>query len=82
MQRLISYLFIVISLGLFLNIGSQAKVVSDTLELLDNGTVRVAEPQNGAWKVNEWLKNAVLMSFKILLHLLPLLNDVQDKKIV
>ena len=41
------------------------KVVRDVLELLDNGKVRVAEPQNGAWKVNDWLKKAVLMSFKI-----------------
>ena len=41
------------------------KIVRSVLELLDNGTVRVAEPQNGAWKVNEWLKKAVLMSFKI-----------------
>ena len=41
------------------------KVVKGVLELLDNGTVRVAEPQNGAWKVNDWLKKAVLMSFKI-----------------
>ena len=41
------------------------KVVRGALELLDNGTVRVAEPQNGAWKVNDWLKKAVLMSFKI-----------------
>ena len=41
------------------------KVVRSVLELLDNGTVRVAEPQNGTWKVNDWLKKAVLMSFKI-----------------
>ena len=41
------------------------KIVRRVLELLDKGTVRVAEPQNGTWKVNEWLKKAVLMSFKI-----------------
>ena len=41
------------------------KIVGSVLELLDNGTVRVAEPQNGSWKVNDWLKKTVLMSFKI-----------------
>ena len=41
------------------------KLLGSVLELLDNGTVRVAEPQNGSWKVNDWLKKAVLMSFKI-----------------
>ena len=41
------------------------KIVRSVLELLDNGTVRVAEPQNGSWKVNDWLKKTVLMSFKI-----------------
>ena len=41
------------------------ETVRSALGLLDNGTVRVAEPQNGFWKVNDWLKKAVLMSFKI-----------------
>lgn len=42
------------------------RAVNDTLRLLDNGTVRVAEKQSdGAWKVNEWLKKAVLLSFKL-----------------
>jgi len=36
------------------------KVVRSALALLDNGTVRVAEPHNGSWKVNDWLKKTVL----------------------
>jgi len=41
------------------------KVIQETLGLLDNGTLRVSEKINGIWKVNEWLKKAVLLSFKI-----------------
>ena len=32
---------------------------------LDNGSLRVAEKQNSEWVVNQWLKKAVLLSFKI-----------------
>lgn len=32
---------------------------------LDNGSMRVAEKQDGKWVVNEWLKKAVLLSFRI-----------------
>ena len=36
------------------------------LDMLDKGEARVAEPQaNGAWKVNQWLKKAVLLSFRL-----------------
>ncbi len=37
--------------------------VNEALNLLDDGSVRVAEPVNGEWQVNQWLKKAVLMSF-------------------
>ena len=41
-------------------------VVEAALELLDNGTARVAEPDGqGGWKVNQWLKKAVLLSFRL-----------------
>ena len=37
-----------------------------TLQLLDTGTLRVAEPlAGGGWQVNEWLKKAVLLSFRV-----------------
>jgi 2,3,4,5-tetrahydropyridine-2,6-dicarboxylate N-succinyltransferase len=34
------------------------------IELLDNGQARVAEPKDGRWVVNEWLKKAVLLYFR------------------
>lgn len=40
--------------------------VSDALAMLDNGDARVAEPDgNGGWQVNQWLKKAVLLSFRL-----------------
>ena len=40
--------------------------VAEALALLDNGEARVAEPDgNGGWKVNQWLKKAVLLSFRL-----------------
>ena len=40
--------------------------VEAALELLDSGQARVAEPDgNGGWKVNQWLKKAVLLSFRL-----------------
>ncbi|MEH6504055.1 MAG: 2,3,4,5-tetrahydropyridine-2,6-dicarboxylate N-succinyltransferase [Cycloclasticus sp.] len=39
--------------------------VTSALNLLDSGEARVAEKQNGDWVVNQWLKKAVLLSFKI-----------------
>ncbi|MFI4890672.1 MAG: 2,3,4,5-tetrahydropyridine-2,6-dicarboxylate N-succinyltransferase [Steroidobacterales bacterium] len=41
------------------------EAVETTLGLLDVGTLRVAEPRAGGWHVNEWLKKAVLLSFRI-----------------
>jgi len=39
--------------------------VERALALLDAGTLRVAEKLSGRWQVNEWLKKAVLLSFRI-----------------
>ncbi|MFO1184681.1 MAG: 2,3,4,5-tetrahydropyridine-2,6-dicarboxylate N-succinyltransferase [Bauldia sp.] len=39
--------------------------VTTALELLDKGAVRVAEKKNGAWTVNQWLKKAVLLYFRL-----------------
>jgi len=41
------------------------KAVTAAIELLDSGAARVAEPTDDGWKVNEWLKKAVLLSFRI-----------------
>jgi 2,3,4,5-tetrahydropyridine-2-carboxylate N-succinyltransferase len=41
-------------------------VVDAALDLLDNGQARVAEPDGqGGWQVNQWLKKAVLLSFRL-----------------
>ena len=39
--------------------------VCQALDLLDSGRARVAEKINGRWQVNEWLKKAVLLSFRL-----------------
>jgi len=39
--------------------------VMETIDQLDRGQVRVAEKQDGGWVVNEWVKKAVLLSFRI-----------------
>jgi len=39
--------------------------VETALSLLDTGTLRVAEKHADGWVVNEWLKKAVLLSFRI-----------------
>ena len=41
------------------------EAVETTLNLLDAGALRVAEPRPGGWQTNEWLKKAVLLSFRI-----------------
>jgi len=39
--------------------------VDAALELLDSGQARVAEPVADGWQVNQWLKKAVLLSFRL-----------------
>ena len=42
------------------------KAVEEAIALLDSGKERVAEPKGvGDWQVNEWLKKAVLLSFRL-----------------
>lgn len=41
------------------------KAIREVIELLDNGTLRVAEPTKDGWQVNEWVKKAVVMYFPI-----------------
>ena len=46
--------------------GAVRDAVNTALAMLDNGTARVAEPQgNHQWHVNQWLKKAVLLSFRL-----------------
>jgi 2,3,4,5-tetrahydropyridine-2-carboxylate N-succinyltransferase len=39
--------------------------VATAIDLLDAGVLRVAEQRDGSWHVHEWLKKAVLLSFRI-----------------
>ena len=46
--------------------GPERTAVDTALSALDKGTLRVCEKgADGAWKVNEWLKKAVLLSFRL-----------------
>ena len=39
--------------------------VEQAIALLDAGDARVAEKENGEWRVNQWLKKAVLLGFRL-----------------
>ncbi|MBL4721799.1 MAG: 2,3,4,5-tetrahydropyridine-2,6-dicarboxylate N-succinyltransferase [Alphaproteobacteria bacterium] len=45
--------------------GEVRDAVNTALDLLDKGEVRVAEKLGGEWHVNQWLKKAVLLSFRL-----------------
>ena len=46
--------------------GEVRDIVVQALDLLDSGQARVAEKEpGGAWRVNQWLKKAVLLSFRL-----------------
>jgi 2,3,4,5-tetrahydropyridine-2-carboxylate N-succinyltransferase len=42
-----------------------AEAVEEAIRLLDGGEIRVAEPAEGAWTVNAWVKQAVLLYFRV-----------------
>ena len=54
--------------------GPVRKAVDQVLLLLDQGKVRVAEKKDGQWVVNQWLKKAVLLSFR--------LNDMVGSRLI
>ena len=45
--------------------GTERNVIEEALEALDTGRLRVAILQDGAWVVHEWLKKAILLSFRL-----------------
>ncbi len=45
--------------------GAVRDAVTTAIGLLDKGEARVAEPGAGGWQVNQWLKKAVLLSFRL-----------------
>jgi 2,3,4,5-tetrahydropyridine-2-carboxylate N-succinyltransferase len=42
-----------------------SKAVHETISLLDKGKIRVAESRGGDWIVNEWIKKAIILYFRI-----------------
>ena len=45
--------------------GEAREAVEAALDGLDRGSLRVAEQRDGAWHVHQWLKKAVLLSFRL-----------------
>jgi len=45
--------------------GDVREAIETALDALDAGTLRVAEKADGRWRVNQWLKKAVLLSFRL-----------------
>lgn len=41
------------------------KAIRQVIDLLDSGSLRVAEPTDSGWQVNEWVKKAVVLYFPI-----------------
>jgi 2,3,4,5-tetrahydropyridine-2-carboxylate N-succinyltransferase len=46
-------------------VGPARDAVEAALDLLDRGEARVAEPDGNRWVVHQWLKKAVLLSFRL-----------------
>ena len=49
----------------FANRAEVEAAVQEAIDLLDTGKARVAEKKDGDWQVNQWLKKAVLLSFRL-----------------
>ena len=48
------------------NTGGEVRMAVDTaISALDRGDARIAEKVDGTWQVNQWLKKAVLLSFRL-----------------
>ena len=41
------------------------ELVRETIDLLDKGQIRVAEKKGDKWQVNQWIKKAILLSFRV-----------------
>ncbi|HRH35525.1 MAG TPA: 2,3,4,5-tetrahydropyridine-2,6-dicarboxylate N-succinyltransferase, partial [Catalimonadaceae bacterium] len=41
------------------------KIIEEIIEELDTGQKKVVEMQDGTWKVNQWIKQAILLYFRI-----------------
>ena len=45
--------------------GDIRNAVDETLNKLDSGSLRVCEKKNNEWQVNQWIKKAILLSFRL-----------------
>ncbi|MBU6339697.1 MAG: 2,3,4,5-tetrahydropyridine-2,6-dicarboxylate N-succinyltransferase [Rickettsiales bacterium] len=45
--------------------GEFRNAVNETLNSLDAGKIRICEKKNGVWQVNQWIKKAILLSFRL-----------------
>ena len=45
--------------------GDIRNAVDDTLNKLDSGNIRVCEKIDNEWQVNQWIKKAILLSFRL-----------------
>ena len=41
------------------------KAIKETIDLVDSGKIRVANKISGSWVVNQWIKKAILLSFRV-----------------
>jgi len=51
-----------------INLSTQGEVrdaVNQTLAALDAGQIRICEKKDGVWQVNQWIKKAILLSFRL-----------------
>lgn len=51
-----------------INLQTQGEVrdsVNETMALLDAGKIRICEKTNDSWQVNQWIKKAILLSFRL-----------------
>lgn len=44
---------------------STQEAIEEAIHMLDRGKIRVAEPEGSDWKINEWVKKAVILYFPI-----------------
>ncbi len=48
-----------------LNVPDNQKMIREVIDMLDQGKIRVAEFSEGEWRVNQWVKMAVILYFPI-----------------
>jgi 2,3,4,5-tetrahydropyridine-2-carboxylate N-succinyltransferase len=62
-----------------INLATQGEIrdaVNETLALLDRGEIRICEKKDNVWQVNQWIKKAILLSFRLNDNFLSKQNSV------